>query len=457
MTKIKLLPLLAAIVCLSLVAAPVPARAELAAVGPLDPANGFPLWYQDQAGTTLELCLDTVSSAAGPLCLLAQPNPNAPISFPDNFGAEAFWWSATSTGNLPNGGDALLDMAIEAAFSLGETPAAGDQISFARVRIRVDTNNGASGTYRVTHPYGVNTFVVDAATAGNRAINHTADIGIQVGVFTGALKGEIGPFLRCVSPSPPAGFLGDPNVPCTATGSPNNTNLFRVERISGPAVTGGAFGTAANPSDVFESTSFAIMGKVATKFGASLDHATYSLGRTGSGRVDVHASSAPGQTLSASAQGIATPVQLTPGADPLSPGKQFGRLFFQGSQAPGPVVVQNVTDNPATTSDSVTPVDGVYITKAQYILPENAADPEGTLVVTAHSADLLNAPVLSVYDGDGTTLLGALSGGMLSKALSIPPWEVVVKSSKGGSARMQVEFVIPPSVIATDMLLLIRQ
>ena len=103
MTKIKLLPLLAAIVCLSLVAAPVPARAELAAVGPLDPANGFPLWYQDQAGTTLELCLDTVSSAAGPLCLLAQPNPNAPISFPDNFGAEAFWWSATSPGNLPNG------------------------------------------------------------------------------------------------------------------------------------------------------------------------------------------------------------------------------------------------------------------------------------------------------------------------------------------------------------------
>ncbi|WP_243367441.1 hypothetical protein [Fundidesulfovibrio soli] len=455
MIKNKLLSLFAALACISLVALSGPARAELAAVGPLDPANGFPLWYQDKAGTYLELCMDPIETVAGPLCLRALPFPNNPVSFPDNFGAEAFWWSATSAITLPNGGDALLDMAIEAAFSLGETPAAGDQISFARMRIRVDTNAGAAGTYRVTHPYGVTDFVVDAATAGGRAINHTADVGIQVGVFTGALKGEIGPFLQCVSPAAPAGFLGDPNVPCTATGSPNNTNVFRVQRISGPVVTGGAFGTAGNPSDVIESNSFAIMGKVATKFGASLDQATYTLGRTGSGRVDVYASTAPGKTLTASAPGVAVPVQLTPGTTPLPPGKQFGRVFFQGGQVPGPVVVQNVSDAPATSSLTVQPVDIVNITRAQYVIAENASNPTGTLNVKAKSADLLNAPALTVYDGDGTTLLGAMSAsGSLSMALPIPPSEIVVKSAKGGMARVKVEFVIPPVVAGPNYMLL---
>ena len=35
----------------------------------------------------------------------------------------------------------------------------GDQISFARIRIRVDVPT--AGTYVITHPYGVEVFTVD--------------------------------------------------------------------------------------------------------------------------------------------------------------------------------------------------------------------------------------------------------------------------------------------------------
>ena len=33
-----------------------PAQAVLQAFGPVDPANGFPTWYQDTTGLALEFC-----------------------------------------------------------------------------------------------------------------------------------------------------------------------------------------------------------------------------------------------------------------------------------------------------------------------------------------------------------------------------------------------------------------
>src|SRR5689334_5101399 len=64
-------------------------------------ANGFPLWYRDENGLTLELCLDQLVEFATTTlhpCLTAEPFPTQPISFPANFGAEAFWWSAATFG-----------------------------------------------------------------------------------------------------------------------------------------------------------------------------------------------------------------------------------------------------------------------------------------------------------------------------------------------------------------------
>ena len=122
--------------------------------------------------------------------------------------------------------------AIEAAFA-AEEPVDGDQVSFARVRIRVDVPT--AGTYVITHPYGVEVF--DVPAAGRRAINMTRDIGIAgAGDFTGALKGDVGPFLRSVNGPYTEGserFIGDPNLEERVTGSPFNTNFVRIEGPNG--------------------------------------------------------------------------------------------------------------------------------------------------------------------------------------------------------------------------------
>src|SRR5215831_12186589 len=59
------------------------AVAQLAALGPVSPDNGFPTWYRDGAGTQLDLCLSNPA-----LCGLLAPvqlrNPNQ--AFPQNYG-----------------------------------------------------------------------------------------------------------------------------------------------------------------------------------------------------------------------------------------------------------------------------------------------------------------------------------------------------------------------------------
>ena len=90
------------------------------------------------------------------------------------------------------GGKAVLTLALEAAFGGGPV-AANDQISFGRIRIAAGgLLQGA--TYKVTHPYGVDTYTnVDA---GARGLIHTEDVGIGApGDFTGALNSRVGPFL----------------------------------------------------------------------------------------------------------------------------------------------------------------------------------------------------------------------------------------------------------------------
>ncbi|HYO19077.1 MAG TPA: hypothetical protein VES02_10500, partial [Dermatophilaceae bacterium] len=68
---------------------PVRNPARLAASGPINNENGFPIWYRDAEGRTLELGLDPAdpnTPAMGDL-----PTPGAPVSFPGNFPDEAFY------------------------------------------------------------------------------------------------------------------------------------------------------------------------------------------------------------------------------------------------------------------------------------------------------------------------------------------------------------------------------
>src|SRR5205814_5113076 len=83
-----------------------PAQAALQRVGPVsaDPQiGGFPTWYQDQSGLSLEFC-DPLnqSEVSGGWCLLLPPL-TTPESFPTNFNIEHFYWDGTSSLSPANG------------------------------------------------------------------------------------------------------------------------------------------------------------------------------------------------------------------------------------------------------------------------------------------------------------------------------------------------------------------
>jgi hypothetical protein len=203
------------------------------AVGPIDPRHGFPLWYQDDMGLKLALCLNPANG----LCLETPPNPNLPASVTDalvNFPGEAFWWTTEAEINLPGGGRARLVLAKEAAFTTEEATV-GEQISFDRVRVRLD-EVAPNTTYTFTHPFGTVTAVSDE----DGEVDETQDIGCGASPcnFAAALNGKISIFLKwdpAIAPAAPAGYLGDPNVPHRIVGSPLNTNFFRV---AGPNIGG---------------------------------------------------------------------------------------------------------------------------------------------------------------------------------------------------------------------------
>ena len=218
----------------------------LAAVGAIDPANGYPRWYLDKNGLQLGQCLDAANPADPCAIVGTFPNPGQPISFPNNFPDEFFYWRTTSTiNNIGNvGGRALLVMSTQAGFG-GATGTAADgagtQIVFARYRVRVLPNGLVPGaTYVVTGPFGAQSFVATATGT----INFTVDQGCLVG---GALPCNFasvlpttnaGPFLTwdpATPPAPTAGFIGDGLLTHTITGSPSNTNFFRIQ---GPDVGG---------------------------------------------------------------------------------------------------------------------------------------------------------------------------------------------------------------------------
>jgi hypothetical protein len=208
---------------------------DLRTTGPISLRHGYPLWFGDENGTQLALCDDPDDA----LCLApaAPYSPAAgPMSLPDNFPEELFWWSGEASTPTNGKGEALLVMAQEAAFALGD-PAVGDQVAFGRVRIRVD-NLVAEETYHVTTPYGDYDFVAQDDGKGAGEINYTEDIGCLESPcdFPRVNQSNVGPFLGWTAGAP-EGYLGDPDVESTVTGGPNG-NVFRVEGpdAGGPGV-----------------------------------------------------------------------------------------------------------------------------------------------------------------------------------------------------------------------------
>jgi hypothetical protein len=126
MRWIRSLPiaLLAALLQLGGVAHAQRCAVPLAAVGPIDPADGFPQYYLDSNDLPLAECLDFVCDPALPV-----PDPTKPVSFPDNFPDEFFYQRAIADMTGPNGEAFLLNLALEGSF-LNGVPVNGEQIAY---------------------------------------------------------------------------------------------------------------------------------------------------------------------------------------------------------------------------------------------------------------------------------------------------------------------------------------
>lgn len=437
------------------------ADALLRDFGPVNPATGFPVWYRDNGNLALEACLSTAISPNVPpapdalgipstyMCNILPElppdytdppgyNPTLPLNLNTNFPSELFWWVGEAGIDLAGGRKSLLVLALEGAFANG--PAEPNQkASFARVRISIPSPP-AAGTYRFTHPYGVET--INVAQAGER-IFFTRDIGLGApGTFDGALNGNVGPFLVW-TPDPAyqltvngEEYVGDPNIPHTVTGSPFGTNVFRIE---GPA--GVDLDPAPGVQEVIETDLFSITGKKYTTpipSTMTVERATYIRDAGVASQIDVFATAdkisnqgtASALAISDPAVAPALPAFAETALDGDGTGKFFKHLeLAAGTSLPTTVTLTNTADSPVTVK-TVALTDEVTITGAHY-------DPAAhTLRITALSSDRLAPPTLTAVG------LGVLdSAGVLEITLPAPPPpdavvplpEVVVVSSAGGS------------------------
>jgi hypothetical protein len=200
--------------------------------------GGMPAWYQDQNGVSVTPCFNV--PACG-LIGLGDPNFNEalPLSYPNNFPSEAFYFNATSI--FPVGtSSALVVMALEYTFvnpvtGALTTPATPGALAapFQRQRL-VETFIGGAGTlppsavgnFVLTTPWGVTTFALADAkcvnAGGDTKCSMTQDlplVGVPVS-FTAALgqavPGSMSTFLK--DPAAPAGFLGNAAAAASFTG-----------------------------------------------------------------------------------------------------------------------------------------------------------------------------------------------------------------------------------------------
>jgi hypothetical protein len=384
---------------------------QLTRVGPVAD-YGFPTWYGDSNGVRLEGCV----TLDDPLCAPAEvPNPDLPVSFPDNFPGELFYQLAGSSLTTTTGVDVSVGMDLEGAWATGEV-IPGDQMVFNRIRIRADAPDGV--TWRITHPYGVDQFT----TEGGTGINMTQDIGTVPGSFGEALKGRVGPFLKwdpAVAPAAPAGYVGELGTLHPVVGSPYGTNFVRVEQQN-------ADGSWTN---LGETNLFDIQGRYATNSGVDVQKATYTSGSDGAGYLDVFATSEVAQSIQVSANaalGFPTTPMRGDG------GRYYAHILLTGNVTKGTTIeVVNAGDKPVA-KKTVTVADKIAVSAASY----NGDTQE--LTVSATSSD-------AVVDGADTPVLTAKGFGDLTAGTATfagviaPPASVTVTSSHGGSTTVDLD------------------
>ncbi|MFQ5588631.1 MAG: hypothetical protein ACE5F7_07310 [Nitrospiria bacterium] len=430
-------------------------------VGPRDLTYGYPLWYEDKNGVKLGLCLHL------DFCFVEIPDPTRPLYMPKtlddpngNFPDEIFYYAAESIFNssTKKGYRAVLVQALEGMFFSDAGVIPNDQAVMSRIRIRIDGLIEGE-TYTVSYPYGRMTFVAegDAGPGAEKGpgLSMTRDIGL-VGplAFAASLPGDIGPFLI---PTNYTGglFIADGGLTeVTVTGSPLGTNFFRIE---GPRI-GDVYPefrctnltplgpNPIGPDDCVQHDKFSVMGRLATRFGARVNRATYSKVKNASNEVktfvNVWASSVEGQELVATIDGGAA-LNLTEGVD----GNYFGRLQVSSDMLPKKVKVTNISDTPPF-SESADITDEVTIRDATFVVGEG-------LTVTAESSNQVDPAEITAYFTKAQEprtiseppgfMLNDQGSGIASGVTTIAPglveqpgYKVLVKSKGGGTEEANV-------------------
>src|SRR2546425_981395 len=404
----------------------------LAAVGAVDPANGYPRWYLDRNGLQLGQCLDAANPADP--CVLAGtfPNPGQPISFPDNFPDEFFYWRTTTTiNNIGNvGGRALLVMSTQAGFG-GATGTAADgagaQIVFARYRVRVLPNGLVPGaTYVVTGPFGVQSFVASATGT----INFTVDQGCPLGTplpcnFSSVLPTtNAGPFLTWDPATPPAptpGFIGDGLLTHTIVGSPFNTNFFRIQgpNVGGPGVNvvetnlftnviGKIYVRPATSTTLNSTPNPSVFGQAVTLTATVAPVLADPLVPTGSVTFKDGATTLGTVALANGSASLVTSA-LAAGSHSLT-ASYSGSLEFAVSTSP---TVTQVVNSPTTTSLSATPNPSVFgqtvtLTATVSPVPPAVGIPTGTVTFNDGTTSL---GVVTLVNGSASLTVSTLAVG----------------------------------------------
>jgi hypothetical protein len=451
-----------------------PARADLAFVGPPNPATGFPLWYEDVNGLRLSLCTDLA------FCIPDPPNAANPFDAVTGFGAEAFWWDATASVALPDGGTALLVLGVEAAY-FSEVATALDpannnfgQNAFGRIRVRL-INVSTPGTYSFIYPYGILSaaemgFVVTAddvaggpfTTKNNGedwgalgplgpAENFAIVLGSRIGGRDGARAGGTGIIGAFLTPAPPE----LPSVTDPATG-----NVYLRNPATSPLgvqVIGSPFGTnffavELNGTEIARTDLFDLHGQLFAATPPKQTSATFTRNAAGVGTVDVLGVSIIGAgTVDVASDDAANPLpgEPVPMVENVATADWTVSIAINANAPVEPVDPQTDVDLPnnvVITIDRLVidppPPAPITVPLTDRIVTGAAAFSEvnGTLTVSATSSNLFApAPVLTVTNTATAAVLGTIDpvAGTLVVAgftVNTVPRTVTVTSSPAAGA-----------------------
>jgi Abnormal spindle-like microcephaly-assoc'd, ASPM-SPD-2-Hydin len=207
----------------------------LAALGVAAPANAAIVVGEEEISDATGLRLGIAAPE--------EPEPGDPVEPAEPGGV---FWSATAS--IASGGvTADLTMAVET--EPDEVDPADNVISSV-ISLRAEGLQ-AGAAYRVIHPYGVDTGTAD----GSGRLQLTME-ELELGEGTNASR--LGPLLRWAPAggAAPAGTIGDPEIGHAVVGSPDGTNVFRIETAGGQLVgetnqflvTGETIGAAPSPA-----------------------------------------------------------------------------------------------------------------------------------------------------------------------------------------------------------------